>query len=222
VGKGYGHEIVIGMDYSDGTLTQSSAQVTMLGNAMFLGGTANVRVLAYDEFAEPATVARVQSWLLGMAAARGRTVSVNPESTASAVSEELTVASYEVFFIYDQLRAPRDQMATYGTLWNGAMDAFAKGGGIIVALDGGSVGRMRDLLTNGGLLTVLDEADVTGTQLEVDAPTDVVGLNLPNVFSSKRTTIGFTTAQVADNLHVFVVKDGMGKRPVVVHSVPPP
>lgn len=221
VGKGFGHEIVIGMDYSDATLSQTSAQVTMLGNAMFLGGTANVRVLAYDEFAEPATVARIQSWLSGLATARGRTLSVNAESDWSAVTEELTVASYDVFLIYDQLTAPLDRMATTGTLWHGAMGAFAKGGGIIVVLDGGSVGRMRDLLTNGGLLTVLDEADVTGTPLDVDAPTDVVGLNLPNVFSSKKATIGFTTTQVADNLHVFVVKDSVAKLPVVVHSVPP-
>jgi hypothetical protein len=60
---------------------------------------------------------------------------------------------------------------------------------------------------------------VTGTQLAVDAPTDVVGLNLPNVFAAKKSTVAFTTSQVADNLHVFVVKD-MAMRPVVIHSVP--
>jgi hypothetical protein len=113
-------------------------------------------------------------------------------------------------------------MATTGTLWNAAMTAFAKGGGTIVALDGGSPGRMRDLLTNGGLLDVTDETDVTGSQVYVDAPTDVVGQNLPNVFAAKKTTVAFTTTQMRDNYHVFVVTDATGMLPIVVHTVPRP
>jgi stigma-specific protein Stig1 len=219
VGKGFGHEIIIGMDDSDDTLSQASAQVELLGNAVFLGGNGKVRVLAYDEFADPATVARIQTWIMAEAMQRGRMVTLTSSSGWGALPEELAVTKYEVLLVYDQLLAPRDQMATSGTLWNGAMSAYAKGGGIIVVLDGGSAGRMRDLLNNGGLLPVSDESDVTGTQVTVDAPTDVVGLNLPNVFAAKKSTVAFTTSQVADNLHVFVVKD-MAMRPVVIHSVP--
>jgi hypothetical protein len=208
------------MDYSDGTLAPASAQVTMLGNAVFQSGTANVRMLAYEEFADPTIMARVKSWLMSTATSRGRTLTVTTSAAWTGVPEELAVSRYDVFFVYDQLLAPRDQMATTGTFWNSSLEAFAKGGGIIVVLDGGSVGRMRDFLTNSGLLAVTDEADVTGTQLRVDAPTDVVGLNLPNVIAAKQTTVSFTTTQMADNLHVFVVKDGSGRFPVVVHSVP--
>jgi hypothetical protein len=220
VGKGFGHEIVIGMDYSDATLDTSSSQVLMLGNAVFQGSTASVRVLSYEEFADAAIVARVRSWMAAEGTRRGRTVAFTASAGWSAVPEELAVARFDVFLVLDQLSAPKDQMATSGTLWNGAMQAYAKGGGIIVALDGGSVGRMRDLVTNGGLLPVTDEKDVTGIQLRVYAPTDVVGLNLPNIIAAKKSTVTFKTTQVEDNLHVFVVKDSTGLLPVVVHSVP--
>jgi hypothetical protein len=222
VGKGYGHEIVIGADYADSTLAESSAQVTMLGNAVFQSVATMVRILAYDEFADRATVARIESWLMAMAAARGKSVTISKPSDWTAVPQRLTVAEYQAFLVYDQALAPNHQMATTGTLWNAAMSAFAKGGGIIVALDGGSAGRMIDFLNNGGLLEVSGETDVTGTQLSVDAPTDVVGLNLPNVFAAKRSTVAFSTTQVRDNYHVFVVTDSTGMLPVVVHSVPRP
>jgi hypothetical protein len=222
VGKGYGHEIVVGTDYSDTTLMESSAQVTMLGNAVFQSVAAAVRVLAYDEFAPAPTVARIEGWLSTMAAARGKSVTISKAPSWTAVPQQLTVAQYQVFLIYDQALAPDGQMATTGTLWNAAMGAFAKGGGNIVALDGGSAGRMRDLLTNGGLLEVTGETDVTGSQLDVDAPTDIVGQNLPNVFAAKKTTVAFTTTQMRDNYHVFVVTDSTTMLPVVVHSVPRP
>jgi hypothetical protein len=222
VGKGYGHEIVIGTDYSDATLSESSAQVTMLGNAAFQGVASAVRVLAYDQFADLATESRIESWLSLMAATRGKTVTFVKAPDWTAIPQQLTVAQYQVFLVYDQARAPQNQMATTGTLWNAAMSAFAKGGGIVVALDGGTAGHMRDLLTNGGLLAVTGQMDVTGTQLNVDAPTDVVGQNLPNVFAAKKTTVAFTTTQTRDNYHVFVVTDSTGTLPVVVHSVPRP
>jgi len=222
VGRGFGHEIVIGTDYSDDTLTESSAQVTMLGNAVFQSVVTTVRVLAYDEFADAPTVTRIESWLTTTATARGKSVSISKAPGWTALPPQLTVQQYQVLLVYDQARAAANQMATTGTLWNAAMSAFAKGGGIIVALDGGSAGRMRDFLTNGGLLEVTDETDVTGSQLNVDAPTDVVGQNLPNVFAARRTTVAFTTTQMRDNFHVFVVTDSTGLLPVVVHSVPRP
>jgi hypothetical protein len=222
VGKGYGHEIVIGTDYTDATLSETSAQVTMLGNAILQGVATAVRVLAYDEFADPAAVTRIESWLSLMAPARGKSVTIAKAPNWTAVPQQLTVAQYQVLLVHDQARAPDSQMATTGTLWNAAMSAFAKGGGIIVALDGGSAGRMSDFLTNGGLLDVTGETDVTGTQLNVDAPTDVVGQNLPNVFAAKKTTVAFTTTQMRDNYHVFVVTDSTGMLPIVVHSVPRP
>jgi hypothetical protein len=222
VGKGYGHAIVIGTDYSDGMLIETSAQVTMLGNAVFQTVAAAVRVLAYDEFADPATVTRIENWLSTTAMGRGKSVTITKASGWAAVPMQLAVQQYQVFLVYDQARAPADQMATTGTLWNAPMSAFAKGGGTIVALDGGSAGRMRDLLTNGGLLPVIDETDVSGAQLNVDAPTDVVGQNLPNVFVARRNTVAFVTTQMRDNYNVFVVTDTESMRPVVVHSVPRP
>ena len=222
VGRGFGHEIVIGMDYTDPILVDSSAQVTMLGNAIFTSVAATVRVFSYDEFADAATVTRIEGWLSTMATSRGKSVNISKAANWTTIPMQLTVQQYQVFLVYDQARAPANQMATTGTLWNAAMTAFAKGGGIIVALDGGSPGRMADFLTNGGLLEVTGETDLNGTQLNVDAPTDVVGQNLPNVFAARRNTVAFTTTQKRDNYHVFVVTDSTGMLPVVVHSVPPP
>jgi hypothetical protein len=222
VGKGYGHEIVIGTDYADTTLSESSAQVTMLGNAIFQSVNPAVRILAYDEFADQTTATRIEAWVSTMAAMRGKTVTIVKAPTFTVVPQQLTIQQYQVLLVYDQARAADDQMATIGTLWNAAMNAFAKGGGIVVALDGGSAGQMKDFLANGGLLAVTGETDLTGSQLRVDAPTDVVGQNLPNVFAAKKTTVAFTTTQMRDNYHVFVVTDATGMLPVVVHSVPTP
>ncbi|MET0591671.1 MAG: hypothetical protein ABW133_03155, partial [Polyangiaceae bacterium] len=221
-GKGYGHEIVIGTDYSDSTLNDMSSQVVMLGNAVFQSVATTVRVLSYAEFADPTTVARIDGWLAATAPTRGKTLTMTKLPAWASLPAQLTVQQYQVLLVYDQAVAPMDQMATIGTFWNDAMDAFARGGGIIVALDGGSAGAMRDFLTNGGLLPITDETNITGTQLNVDAPTDVVGQNLPNVFAARPSTVAFTTTQTRDNYHVFVVTDSTGMLPVVVHSVPRP
>jgi hypothetical protein len=214
--------VVIGTDYSDPTLIDSSSQVAMLGNAVFQSVAGSVRVLAYGQFADSATATRIDGWLAAIAPSRGKTLTITKLSDWTSLPSQLTVQQYQVLLVYDQDLAPMGQMATIGTFWNDAMDAFAKGGGIIVALDGGTAGSMRDFLTNGGLLPVVDETDITGTQLNVDAPTDVVGQNLPNVFAARRNTVAFTTTQVRDNYHVFVVTDATGMLPVVIHSVPRP
>jgi hypothetical protein len=220
VGKGYGHEIVIGTDYADTTLSESSAQVMMLGNAVFQGVSSVIRVLSYDEFADAATVTRIQTWLSTTSMSRAKTVSFVKAGDWSSIPQQLTVAQYQVLLVYDQAAAPAGQMETVGTLWNAAMSAFAKGGGVIVALDGGSAGQMGAFLSNGGLLPITGESDVTGLLLGVDAPTDVVGQNLPNVFVAKKNTVAFNTTQVRDNYHVFVVTDSTGMLPVVIHTVP--
>ncbi|HKQ68910.1 MAG TPA: hypothetical protein VJT73_06215 [Polyangiaceae bacterium] len=224
VGAGFGHQIAIGMDYTDSTLSDVSAQLTLLANALLLPNRASVRVLAYDEFADAGTVTRINGFLGSIASTKGRTLTFSLAGKAAdtwkAIPAMLAVATYDVLLVYDQSSAPTDQMATTGTLWNGAVDSFAKGGGVVVALDGGSPGKMIDFLTNSGLLAVTDEVDVVGTQLKVDAPTDGVGVGLPNVFIGKKSSIAFVTTQVPDNRHVFVVKDNAGVLPVVVHSVP--
>jgi hypothetical protein len=217
VGAGFGHEIVIGMDYSDPAIGQMSAQVQMLANAVLLVNQPTINVLAYDEFSDAANVARLQMWLSMMG--RGRTIAFTSSKDWMSIPSKLAVADYQVFLVYDQPRAPVDQMATSGTLWNGAIDAYAKGGGVVVVLEGGT-GHNVDLLTNGGLLPVTAETNVAGTQVKVDAPTDVVGLYLPNVFAARKNSVAFTTTQAADSHHVFVVKDNEGVLPVVVHSVP--
>jgi hypothetical protein len=150
---------------------------------------------------------------------KGRTIAFTSSKDWMAIPSKLTVADYQVFLVYDQPMAPVDQMATSGTLWNGAIDAFAKGGGVVVVLEGGT-GHNVDLLTNGGLLAVTSETSIAGMQVKVDAPTDVVGLYLPGVFVARKNSVAFTTTQVADSHHVFVVKDNAGVSPVVVHAVP--
>jgi len=217
VGKGFGHEIVIGMDYSDPAISQMSAQVQMLANAVLIVNKATINVLAYDEFSDAANVARMQTWIIAIGT--GRTINFTSSKDWMSIPSKLAVTDYQVFLVYDQPMAQTDQMATSGTLWNGAMDAFAKGGGVIVVLEGGT-GHNKDLLVNGGLLPVTDETSVVGMQVEVDAPTDVVGLYLPNVFVARKNSVAFTTTQAPDSRHVFVVKDNAGVLPVVVHAVP--
>ena len=217
VGKGFGHEIVIGMDYTDPLIVQTSAQVQMLANSVLLVNQPTVEVLVYDEYSSAALVASLENWIGMMGAARK--VKFTRVKDWMSVPSQLAVTQYQVFLVFDQIGAPVDHMATCGTLWNGAIDSFAKGGGVVVVLEGGT-GHNVDLLTNGGILPVTGETSVAGTQVMVDAPTDVVGLYLPNVFAARKNSVSFTTTQVADSRHVFVVKDSAGVLPVVVHSVP--
>ena len=177
-------------------------------------------MLSYDEYADAATVARINGWLTTAAPSKGRSVTFTSVGEFTSLPAKLAVTSFDVLLVYDQPLAPLGHMATAGTLWNGPIDAFAKGGGLVVALDGHSPGHVAEFLTNSGLLPVAGETDIAvGKVLRVDAPTDVVGVSLPDVFSAKRSTVSFTTNQAPDNHHVFVVKDESGL-PVVVHSVP--
>jgi hypothetical protein len=220
VGSGFGHQIVIGMDYTDDNLSQTSAQVTLLANAVMVPVRSMVRVLVYDEFVDPALKDRLQTWIGNQAVAKGRGVSFESAGTWTGVPPRLAVANYDTFLILDQALAPTTITANAGTLWNGAMDAFAKGGGVVVALDGNSPAQMVDLINNGGLFTILDEADVETNQLRVDAPGDVVGLNVTNIFVARARSVSFVTKQKQDNRHVFVVSDKNSGLPVVVHSIP--
>ena len=217
VGKGYGHEIVVGMDYADATLSVSSGQVMMLGNAIFQTVAPMVHVLAYDEFADAADRRASRRLAFDDGGGTGQIGRHFQSGDWTAIPKQLTVEQYQALLVYDQALAPADQMATTGTLWNAAMNAFAKGGGIVLCARWRLGRSMKDFLTNGGLLAVTDETDITGTQVDVDAPTDVVGQNLPNVLAAKKSTVAFTTTQMPDNYHVFVVTDGAGMLPVVVH-----
>jgi len=218
VGKGFGHEIVIGMDYSDPAIAQTSAQVQMLANSVLLVNQQTINVLVYDEYSDSRIVASLEKWI-GMIGAPRKVLFTSYPQWMS-IPSQLAVATYQVFLVFDQTTgAPVDHMATCGTLWNGAIDSFAKGGGVVVVLEGGT-GHNVDLLTNGGILPVTGESSVAGSQVTVDAPTDVVGLYLPNVFAARKNSVSFTTTQAADSRHVFVVKDSAGVLPVVVHSVP--
>jgi hypothetical protein len=217
VGAGFGHEIVIGMDYADPQISQMAAQVQMLANAVLLVNSPTINVLAYDEFSDAANEARLEGWIASLG--KNRTINFVSSKDWMSIPAKLAVTDYQVFLVFDQPMAPADQMATSGTLWNGAIDAYAKGGGVVVVLDGGT-GHNADLLTNAGILAVTAETSVAGAQVMVDAPTDVVGLYLPNVFAARKNSVAFTTTQAPDSRHVFVVKDSTGMLPVVVHAVP--
>jgi len=220
VGTGFGHQIVIGMDYVDDGLSQTSAQVTLLANAVMVPIKSAVRVLVYDQYVDATLKARLEAWITAAAISKGRAVTFQSAGDWSTVPEQLAVANYDTFLIYDQALAPTTSTANMGTLWNGAMDAFAKGGGVVVALDGGSAASMVDLVNNGGLFTVLDERDVETNMLKVDAPGDIVGVNVTSVFIARAHSVAFVTKQKPDNRHVFVVSDKASGLPVVVHSIP--
>jgi hypothetical protein len=161
--------------------------------------------------------------LKNAATARGRTVQTTDAGTWDSIPSKLAVANYDVFLIYDQPLAATGDLATAGTLWNGAVDAFARGGGIVIALDGATgIAEMKDLLTDSGILPVSAETVVTGTQLVVTARTDGLassgGVSTP--LAAKKNSVAFTTSLVPDINHVFVVMNQDATLPVVVHSAP--
>ena len=218
VGAGFGHEVVIGMDFA--VAYTGSPPATLLGNAVLLASHDPVRVLAYAEHADASASANVKLLLASTAATHGRVIDVHDAPQALEVATDLSVTSYDVLLVYDQPGAPDGELDATGASWRTAIDGYARAGGVVVVLDGGSgVAQMHRFLTSSGLLAVSGQADATGATLRVSAPADAVGVHTISPFLARRSTVTLDTTAVEDATRFFVVKDSASGLPVVVHAV---
>ncbi|HYQ43664.1 MAG TPA: hypothetical protein VER11_16905 [Polyangiaceae bacterium] len=224
VGAKDGHVVVACMNYQT-PATNSSAN-TLLGNAVLLPQPKEVRILAYTEFASPASRAAVDQHINLAASSRGRSVVITPLTKYTNASAILSIAKFDEFLIYEQDSAAPGDLGTVGTVWqmNSVLDSFAAAGGVIVALSGGSY-EMDQFLTNSQLLDVSAQTVVTGSFLYNRASFDSVGNNVISPFSAPTDSCTFTTTAMPGQSTVFVVRAAADdvSAPVVVHrAIPKP
>lgn len=219
VGAAPGHVVVIGHDYETAPSTFSS-QARVLVNATLMPASNPLRVMSYEEYADPAAVKNAEAVVTGEAKQLGRTVTFASVSASQTVSSTIDDAGYDVLLVHDQRSAPVGTLAAIGSSWqsDGHVAAFLHTGGVVVVLTGGGgTGEMPALATSAGLLAVTSQSTVTGS-LTVLAPADAVGSGVVSPYVPKPSTVTLATEANGGDV-VWVV--GQNGAPVVVHKIMP-
>ncbi len=221
VGANVGHVVLACIDYQQPAKT--SAQTTLLGNAVLLPSHNPVRILGYTEYAPAAERARVDQNIAYAAAGRGRGYSVTALDLYTSATATLNIDDYDVFLIYDQTAAPKGQLARVGGAWqkSSVVASFAAAGGTVIVLSG-DTGEMGAFLSSSELLPVTAQTALGGIKLYNRAPADALGINVISPFLAPSDSCTFTTSQAPDAADIFVVSDAAGPAagsPVVVHRV---
>ena len=220
VGSTAGGVVFIGHDYSN--TPGGTAQARVLSNAVFIPQTNPLHVLSYERYASTAAVARVKAILGGVAMQVGRTLTIKGTTTDTDIPSSLTIASYGVLLVPDQVAAPSGALASLGASWASTLATFTQAGGIVVVLEGGrGVGEMPAFSTGTGLLGVSAQASITtGMPLDVVAPADAVGSGVVSPYGAGNSSVSVMTEPNGGNV-VYVVEepvDGSPALPVVVHK----
>lgn len=231
VGTASGHIVLMCTNLRQASLTSTPA--VLLGNAVFLplnnlGPMSPVRVLAYSEYADSASVNSVNAILVSAASKRGRTLSLTSATDSTQALALLNAASFEVLLVHDQPAAPAGTLAQIGSAWATAIDTYVDSGGTVIMLSSGAStrgdGDMDDFATNAGILSIVSEAPASLQTFYNRAPTDAVGTGVVSQFLSIPDSCTFNVSSAADAKTVFVVTDaapvdGVGN-PAVIHRIP--
>ncbi len=220
LGAQAGHQISLCMNYRE--YVRGSQPTLLLGNAVFLA-PGKVKVLAYDEYADPTVASRVDAALTWAAYDRGRTYTLTRSKTAADVHAKLKKPDYDVLLVYDQSRASTGALTIVGDSWATAIESFTGVGGVVVVLaaaDG--TNEMTDLLRSARILDASALSPFSLVQAVVRAPGDAVGLNVVSPFMTRRDSCSFTTSVVPDKDTVFVVTEpgvAGASKPIAVHHI---
>lgn len=216
-----GHDVVIGHDYSGAF--GGSSQVKVLTNAVFLPPGDPVRILSFEKWSDPTTVARVKAFVA--AAAFGRTVRYTVTSNVADVRNPLTLAANDVVLLYDQGAMTASEATATGTSWATALLTFAREGGTVVALDGAhGLGEMPALVRAAGLLAVTSHAPLaSASHVAVAEPGDQVGLAVPSPYAVTDRSVTLRSSDPNGGDVSYVVRNGAAGDgdPVVVHKLVP-
>ena len=220
VGVQPGDFVAICMNYRGTAGTQATK---LLGKAVFLATVPNVRILAYDEYADNATTQHVDQTIRSASTLLGRQYSIARVSKSTDVPTLLSKADYDAFLVYEQPNAPPGELSNIGSLWASSLESFSYVGGDIVILDGGQgVREMTQLLTSTRLFTVTDEVAISSASLlQNRVSTDAVASGLTSQFTCQNDTCVFETTGAPTSNASFVItepaNDAGSARPVVVH-----
>lgn len=197
-GASAGHEVLIGIDYlSVSPVAANKASVRkLLGNAAYLNSVAasgTWKILAYDPFASPSR-ANATTIVQGEALSHSvTTLTIDVVTDPPTALGSLSVTSYQTFLVFDQPSAPAGEMGSEGLILGNAMRSFAKAGGNVVILSGGTgVNEMWDFAAKAQLFAttgfVFDALNPQPTL--VNSSSDVLGQGIASVFSSA-PNVGF-------------------------------
>jgi len=220
VGVQTGDFVAICMNYR----TVAGQQTTkLLGNAVFLPNLATVRILAYDEYADPLAVQQVNATIAAAADRAGQDYSITRVSTSSEVPTRLSKTNFDTFLVYEQANAPAGELSNIGSIWLKSLSSFSYVGGTIVMLDGAQgVREMTELFRSTTMFDATGEAILNPSILLNRATgTDAVASKIVSPFTCQSDTCAFETSITPDGNTTFVVTepadDGGLARPVVVH-----
>jgi hypothetical protein len=220
VGIATGGIVFIGHDYD--STDPYTAQARVLSNAVFIPRANPLRVLSFEEYANPSAVAHASAILEDVAQQVGRTLALTSTGDEAAVSAALSAGALDVLLIHDQPNAPSGTLASLGATWAASLTAFAQAGGVIVILDGGTgVDEMPGFVSATGLLVVGSDTLLSdGTALEVDSNTDVVGIGVLSPYAAESHSVTVDTEPNGGSV-VWVVdvpNPESSPSPVVVHK----
>jgi hypothetical protein len=198
VGAAPGHEVIIGMSYADVPssvdVKHSNARL-LLGNSVFLnsasaGGT--WKVLAFDPFGSP-SAANVDTIVNAQKGSHGvTTLTIDHVTDPAMTLSKLNIASYNALVVYDQPAAATGELGNEGAFLGSSVRAFAKAGGTVVILSGGTgidemwdfVGQAQLFGTTGFALVSSDAASSPPLTVPPPVSSDVTVQGVSNVFIS--------------------------------------
>jgi hypothetical protein len=204
-----------------------AAQITVLGNAVYLLNREPARLLAYSEHARNTVMNSVDRAIGRAGDDIGRTAEITREADLSVIESTLSLANYDVFLVYDQSRAASGDLAAAGAQLAGVLDDFTRAGGVVLMLSGAAgVAEMGEFSTSADLLDVGVETPFTGELAYNQASGDAIGIGVVTPFSTLPRSCTFETNETPSGSTVFVITDtdpadGIGQ-PVVIHKTVAP
>ena len=224
-GAANGDIVYIGHDYSSTPFGTSQARE--LANAVFLGAFNPIRILSFEKFSAPGSVARAKSIITQAATASGRTVAFTVSTTTTDIPSNLVAANYDVLLVYDQVNASSGTLAPIGASWRATLTTFTHLGGVFITLDGdtmgdgGAGGEMPLFETATGQLIVASHTAMPiGALMTVTAPSDSVGTAVVSPYAARRNSSHFST-EANGGAVVYVAVEQTSTEPVVVHKIAP-
>jgi hypothetical protein len=216
-GERSGDEVVIGHDYVGAVPGLAVADIAT--NAVFMHSRSPVRVLSWQQYAEPAAVASLTRLLDAESGRSGRRYSNVVAPTAADLAAHASVAEHDVILIYDQAKASAGELATQGTALAAPLQKFAENGGVIVVLTGGrGSASMPRFLASAGIADIRSQTDASGSVLDLIAPSDVVGSGVSSPYKAPGGTVSLTLADPSSSF-AAVVSEPVAGQPVVLHRV---
>jgi hypothetical protein len=217
-----GDIVVIGHDYRDALA--SSSQSRILTNAVFIPPTDPLRILSYEQFSDPSTVVNLKNIL--QAVIVGRTLKITVATSPAALTSTTLAQSFDVVLIHDQQGGAPATLAATGATWAAPLSSFAKGGGVIVALDGaGGQGGMPSLLTAAQLLAVTGHQSLpAGSLVGIVAPGDRIATLVVSPYATFDRSVTLQTSEPNGGVVVYVAQqivNAVPVDPVVIHKLVP-